>query len=344
MIEQLSNPWIWGVAYGLPLITVLMTIGAFATWWERRFSARMQNRHGPRWVGPQGLFQVIADGLKMMQKEDIVPREADRPLYRLAPVLPVFLVLATAAVIPFSGYWDEAGRWQAALVVADLDIGVLWVLALAGLMVFPIWMAGWASNNKYTLLAGMRAVAQGVSYEIPLVMVALVPVVATGTMSLSGIIAWQAENGWLVYRLPFIGALSFALFFLASLAEANRIPFDIPEAESELVGGVIVEYIGLQGGMFLMAEYLHTAVAAALATALFLGGSHFWMLPLPLYLGPVVFAIKAGSLFVLIYWIRWSWYRFRADQLMELCWVVFVPASLVLVMLTALQVWYEGLV
>ncbi len=343
MTELLANPWMGGLLYGLPLIGVLMGIGAMATWFERRFSGRMQNRIGPRWVGPVGLFQVIADGVKMMQKEDIVPREADKALFNLAPVLPVFLVLASSAVIPFTGYWDDDGHWQSWLVVADLDIGILWVLALAGLMVFPTWMAGWSSNNKYTLLAAMRAVAQGVSYEIPLVMVALVPVVATGEMSLSGIVAWQAEHGWLIVRLPVIGVLAFALFFLASLAEANRIPFDIPEAESELIGGVIVEYTGLKGGLFLLAEYVHTAIAAALATTLFLGGAHMPFLPFPLILGPVWFTLKAGSLFVFIYWIRWSWFRFRADQLMELCWVLFVPTSLVLVMLTALQVWAEGL-
>ena len=343
MSELLVNPWFLGFAYGFPLITVLMTVGGLATWFERRFAGRMQNRVGPSFVGPFGILQVLADGIKMMQKEDIVPRDADKFLFNLAPILPVFLVLASAATIPFTGYWDDTGQWQSWLMVADLDIGILWVLALAGLMVFPIWMAGWASNNKYTLLAGMRGVAQGVSYEIPLVMAALVPVVATGTLSLSGIVAWQAENGWLVWRFPIVGALAFILFFLSSLAEANRIPFDIPEAESELIGGVIVEYTGLKGGMFLMAEYMHTAVAAALAVTLFLGGSHMPGLSFHWALGPVWFALKSGALFVLIYWIRWSWFRFRADQLMELCWVLFVPGSLILVMLTAVQVWVETL-
>jgi len=343
MIDLLTGPWLWALVYGVPLVSVLTGVGAFATYFERRFAGRMQNRVGPAWVGPAGLFQVIADGLKMMQKEDIVPRSADKFLFNLAPLLPVFLVLATAAVIPVAGWWNADGTWHNALYIADLDVGILWVLGLAGLMVFPLWMAGWSSNNKYTLLAGMRSVAQGVSYEIPLVMAALVPVVATGSMSLSDMVTWQAEHGWLVWRLPGVGLLAFLLFFLSSLAEANRIPFDVPEAESELLAGVIVEYTGLKNGIFLLSEYIHTFLAATLASVLFLGGAHMPFISYVWWLGPVWLIGKACLIFVLIYWIRWSWFRFRADQLMHLCWSVLVPVSLGLVVLTALQVWVEGL-
>jgi NADH-quinone oxidoreductase subunit H len=330
------HPALKAILLGLPLLTALMTVGGFASWWERKFAARIQSRRGPNVVGPFGILQPVADLVKLLQKEDVTPRDADWHLYQLAPVFPVFLVLATCAVVPFGGSWDADGVWVTSLVVADLDIGILWVLAIAGLMVFPLWMAGWASNNKYTLLSGMRSVAQGVSYEIPLVLAALVPVVATGELSLSGIVAWQAEHGWLIYRLPVIGFLAFVMFFLSSLAESNRIPFDIPEAESELVAGVLVEYTGMRFGMFMLAEYLHTAVASLLAAVLFMGGAHG---PFPALLGPVWLCLKAGLVFVIIYWIRWSWFRFRADQLMELCWRYLVPIGLLMVMGTSLLVW-----
>jgi NADH-quinone oxidoreductase subunit H len=334
--ELLAQPWFHGLFYGVPLLTFIMTVGAGATWWERKFAARMQNRVGPNIVGPLGVLQPLADVLKMLQKEDIVPRDADRAMFQLAPTLPAFLVLATAAVIPFAGWWDEDGLWQNGVLVADLDIGILWVLALAGLMVFPTWMAGWASNNKYALLAGMRSVAQGISYEIPLILCALVPVIATGELSIAGMVSWQAENGWIVAQGYGVGLLALIIFFLASLAEANRIPFDIPEAESELVAGVLVEYTGIKFGIFMLAEYLHTFVASALAATMFLGGAHG---PMPELFGPVWMALKTGFLFVIIYWIRWSWYRFRADQLMDLCWKWLVPISLLLVMTMSLMVW-----
>jgi NADH-quinone oxidoreductase subunit H len=335
VIGAFENPWLHGAVYGGGVATVLMALGALATWWERKFSGRMQSRVGPVAVGPFGILQPVADALKMLQKENIVPRDADPVLYVVAPLLPLVLVLGTAAVIPFAGMWDGE-EWQSFLLIADLDIGILWVLALAGLMVFPVWMAGWSSNNKYTLLAGMRGVAQGISYEIPLIMAALVPVIAADSLSIVEIVGWQASSGWVAFTgVPFVGFFAFVIFFVASLAEANRIPFDIPEAESELVGGVLVEYTGIKFGIFMLAEYLHTIVACMVATALFLGGAHG---PLSPWLSPVWFAVKSGALFLLIYWIRWSWYRFRSDQLMELCWHYLVPMSLVLVMLTALMV------
>jgi len=329
---SLENPWIYGAVVGFSLITFLMTWAAFATWWERKFSARLQTRRGPNRVGPFGLLQPIADAVKMMQKENIVPDKADRVLFELAPVLPVILILATAAVIPFGVVTGTTLNVQ----IIDMDIGVLWVLAVAGLMVFPLWMAGWASNNKYALLSGMRSVAQGVSYEIPMILSALVPVIAAGSFSLTDIVAWQQEHGWLALGgMPVIGFVAFVLFFLTSLAEANRIPFDIPEAESELVAGLLVEYTGIKFGIFMLAEYLHTVVASALAAAMFLGGAQgpgpdgvHWML------------LKTAVLFFIIYWVRWSWFRFRADQLMKMCWVYFVPLSLLLVMGASLWIFF----
>ncbi|MCO4747544.1 MAG: NADH-quinone oxidoreductase subunit H [Proteobacteria bacterium] len=332
------SPVVHALVIGIPLVTFLMGGAAVATWWERRFAGRMQTRFGPNRVGPAGLLQPVADALKMMQKEDIVPRDADRTLFNLAPLFPPFLVIASAAVIPFAATVGTDGAFEATGAVAALDIGILWVMSLAGLMVFPVWIAGWAANNKYTLLSGMRMVAQGISYEIPMIMTAMVPVIFAGSLSLSDIVAYQDANGWNALSLSpsaLVGAVAALVFFLASLAEANRIPFDIPEAESELIAGVMVEYTGIKFGIFMLAEYLHTIVASALTAVLFFGGPSG---PGPEFLGIAWMLGKTGALFVLIYWIRWSLYRLRSDQLMDLCWRVLVPLSLFLVMAAAVLV------
>jgi NADH-quinone oxidoreductase subunit H len=286
----------------------------------------MQSRLGPTLVGPAGLLQPLADALKLLQKESIVPADADKWLFRLAPPLTVLFALGTAAVIPFSPK----------VIAADLDVGVLYLLALGGLLVFPVWIAGWASNNKYSLLGGMRAVAQGISYEIPLVLAAMVPVVLSGSMKLSDIVRFQIHHGWFIAWPPGPGLLAFVLFFLASLAEANRIPFDIPEAESELVAGVTTEYTGMEFGLFYLSEYLHTLIVSAVGAALFFGG---WDGPFAPGLHWMV--LKTLLLFGGIFWIRWTLLRFRSDQLMALCWKYLVPGGLVLVMAAALWVNFE---
>ncbi len=328
MTAMLANPFVHGAVYGIVVITVLMTITAWSIWFERKFAGRMQSRTGPTLVGAYGLLQPLADALKLLQKEDIVPRDADRVLFNLAPPVTVMLALGAAAVIP----------WGPEQIAADLDVGVLFILAMGGLVVFPVWIAGWASNNKYALLGGMRSVAQGISYEIPLVFSALVPVVLCGSMSVSDIVRFQVEHGWLIYSAPGPGLLAFVLFFLASLAEANRIPFDIPEAESELVAGVTTEYTGMKFGLFYLAEYLHTLVISAVASALFLGG---WGGLFGLAPGLHWMVAKTLLLFGAIFWIRWTLLRFRADQLMTLCWKYLVPGSLVLVMASAAWVHFS---
>ena len=325
--ELLKNPFVHGAVYGVLIVTVLMTITARSIWFERKFAGRMQSRVGPTLVGPFGLLQPLADAVKLLQKEDIVPAAADRTLFNLAPPLTVLFALATAAVIPFGPE----------VIAADLDIGVLWVLAMGGLTVFPVWIAGWASNNKYALLGGMRAVAQGISYEIPLVLAALVPVTLAGSMSISDIVRYQEQHGWIVGFPPGPGLVAFLIFFMASLAEANRIPFDIPEAESELIAGVTTEYTGMKFGLFYLAEYLHTLIVSALGAALFFGG---WAGPMGLAPGLHWMVIKSLLLFFVVFWVRWTFLRFRADQLMSLCWKYLVPAGLVLVMLAAFWVHY----
>jgi NADH-quinone oxidoreductase subunit H len=325
--QLLENPWIHGAVYGVVIVTVLMTITAWSIWFERKFAGRMQSRVGPTLVGPYGLLQPLADAVKLLQKEDIVPTNADRPLFNLAPPLTVALALGTAAVIPF----------DAKMIAADLDVGVLWILALGGMMVFPVWIAGWSSNNKYALLGGMRAVAQGISYEIPLVLAALVPVTLAGSLSVSDIVRYQQQHGWVALWPPGPGILAFVMFFLASLAEANRIPFDIPEAESELIAGVTTEYTGMKFGLFYLAEYLHTLIVSAVAAALFFGG---WDGPIKPGLHWMV--LKTLILFAGIFWVRWTFLRFRSDQLMQICWKYLVPAGLLLVMVSAGWVHYAA--
>ncbi len=331
MLEFLTeHVWARGLFYGIVIVTVFMTVSAWSIWFERRFAGRMQNRIGPEFVGPVGLLQPLADAIKLLRKEIIIPRGADPVLFALAPPLTLFFTIAAIAVIPF----DES------VLIADLDIGLLWVMAFAGLMLFPVWIAGWASNNKYALFGGMRAAAQGISYEVPMLLAAMVPVVMAESLSISEIVRWQIDHGWVLWSPLGPGAIAFVIFFLASLAEANRIPFDIPEAESELIAGVSVEYTAMMYGLFPMTEYVHTLIASAVASALFLGGWDGPFLP-----GLHWMALKTIALFLFIFWIRWSLVRFRADQLMRLCWYYLVPISLLCVCAAAAMShfgWYWG--
>jgi NADH-quinone oxidoreductase subunit H len=327
MLDWVNSMDVWlghGVILGLVIANVALGITGYSIWFERKFAGRMQSRPGPTEVGPFGLLQPIADVVKLMSKEDIVPRAADKFLFNLAPPLTVLLAVGTLAVVPFAP----------GLIVADLHIGVLFALSLGSLMVFPVWMAGWASNNKYALLGGMRTVAQSISYEIPLLLSAVVPIILADSLRIGDIVNAQLDGQWFILWPIGPGAAAFVLFFLCSLAESNRIPFDIPEAESELVAGVTTEYTGMKFGLFYLAEYLHTFVISAMAAALFLGGwdgpgdndGLQWMM------------LKTLLLFGSIFWIRWSYMRYRADQLMAICWKFFLPLGLVLVMSSALWV------
>ena len=317
---MIDNPWFIGIAGGLVIVSLLMGTAAFSIWFERKFAGLMQNRPGPTQVGPAGLLQMVADLLKLLQKEDITPTNADRVLFNLAPPLGVICVLAGMAVFP----------WGPGLVPADLDVGLLFALSLTSLMTIPVWMAGWSSNNKYALLGGMRAAAQAVSFEVPLLLSAMVPVILTGSFRIGDIVAAQADGAWFIWWPPGPGTIAGVIFLLTSLAEANRIPFDIPEAESELVAGITTEYSGMKFGLFYLAEYLHTLIGSMLAAALFLGGGDG-----PGPDGPHWIILKGLSLFVGIFWVRWTLLRFRADQFMAICWKVFVPVSIGMVALAA---------
>lgn len=318
---MMQNPWLYGLVWGAVLVSVIMGAVAWISWFERKVAGRMQSRLGPTMVGPFGLLQPLADALKGLQKEDILPREADPVLFRIAPPLTLALALGTAAVIPFTP----------GFLGSDLDVGVLFALAFSGMMSFPIWIAGWASNNKYALLGGMRMVAQGISYEIPMVLAAMVPVVLADSLSLGDIVRYQHQHGWFVLWPPGVGIFAFLLFFTAALAEGNRIPFDIPEAESELVAGPTTEYTAIGWTIFAAAEYGHSVITSALATTLFLGG---WSGP---GLTPLVWMVlKTSLVFVTITVIRWSLLRLRSDQLMAVCWKYLVPFALMLVLVAGI--------
>lgn len=317
-----ENPWLHGLVFGALVLSLLMAAVAWITWFERKFAGRLQNRMGPTMVGPFGLLQPIADAVKALQKESILPKNADAFLFKLAPPLFIALALGTAAVIPFAP----------GVLASDLEIGVLYALGLSGLMSFPVWIAGWASNNKYAMMGGMRMVAQGISYEIPMVLSGLVPVVLAGSLSLADIVEYQHAHGWFIAWPPGPGIFAFLIFFMTALAEGNRIPFDIPEAESELVAGPTTEYNAINWSIFAAGEYAHSVVVSALSSTLFLGG---WSGPA--FLPPLAWMLlKTAVMFTIITWVRWSLARLRSDQLMALCWKYLVPFSLMLLLVAGI--------
>lgn len=346
----LDNPWLHGIILSSIIVGIILAWAAFGTWWERRFAGIMQQRRGPVWVGPWGLFQVVADALKLLQKEDLTPKTADKVLWELAPASPFFLATTIALVVPVAATVNDEGQWEAAYAIAPLDMGVLWALAMGGLMIFPLWAAGWASNNKYTLLSAMRRVAQGISYEIPMVLAVMVPVILAGTFDLAQIATFQAQNVW--FALTGVGTISFLIYIATVLAESDRVPFDIPDAESEIVGGVRTEYTGMKMGMLMFSDYIHLIVGGALASVLFLGGAHLPFVSrllaenAPVFVtvafGAAVMFTKTMIFFHLFLWIRWSLLRMRSDQLMNLAWKWMVPISLALVMVAAVAVYVLG--
>ena len=312
------------------VLNAILVVVAYVTLLERKFAARMQSRIGPYYVGwPHGWLQPIADALKLMMKEDIVPHAADRWVYNLAPI--VFLVpcLLIFGTIPFAP----------GLGVADLNIGLLFFLAVSALEIVGLFMGGWGSNNKYALLSAMRAVNQIISYDLPFIFAALVPVVLAGSMQLSAIVAVQQGGfGWFLFY-PVIGQLAFVAFIVATLAAENRVPFDILEAESELVAGFRVEYSGMKFALIQLGEYAHMLGTSFLGALLFLGG---WLGPGPAWLGPVWFLLKALFVFLLVTWVRWSFVRIRVDQILGISWKLLLPLSIVLLMAAALVVAQGG--
>ncbi|MDI6807716.1 MAG: NADH-quinone oxidoreductase subunit NuoH [Candidatus Eisenbacteria bacterium] len=299
----------------LILIGVVLGGMAYMTLVERKLIGRFQYRYGPNRVGPYGLLQPIADGLKLLFKEDIFPSQADKFLHLLAPVIAFITALLTFAVVPFGP----------SLYLTDINVAILYVLAVTSLGVYAIVLAGWSSNSKYPLLGGLRSSAQMVSYELSVGLAVVVVVLLSGSFSLVEIVKSQ-ENMWFAFKQP----VAFALFLISSIAEINRVPFDLPEAESELVSGFHTEYSGLRFAMFYIAEYTNMIAAACIATTLFLGG---WLGPfLP---APFWFGIKVLFLLVVFVWIRATLPRLRYDQLMKFGWKVLFPIGVLNVIATA---------
>ena len=309
------------------IILILLTGFAYMTWIERKVVAHMQSRIGPNRAGPFGLLQPVADGIKLMFKEDIIPAQADKVVYQLAPVMSMVPALIAFAVIPIGDSITVFGR-TIALRLADVNVAILYLLATSSLAVYGIVLAGWSSNNKYALLGGLRSSAQMISYELALGLSIVGVVMLAGSFSLVDIVKAQS-------RVPFVvlQPLGFLIFLICAVAETNRHPFDLPEAEQELIAGYHTEYTGLKFALFFMAEYIHVITASAVAVTLFWGG---WRGPfLSEVLGPLWFGIKVLVFLFFFVWIRASWPRMRYDRLMDLGWKVLLPLALLNVVLTA---------
>ena len=302
-------------------------------WIERRMAAFIQDRPGPNRVGPFGLLQSPADILKLFTKEDVVPAKTDHLLFLLAPGIAVFAALSTFAVIPYGATLEIAGR-QIPLIGSDTSIGVLYVFAITSLSVYAVVLAGWSSNNKFSLMGGIRSSAQMISYELAMTTAAAGAILAAGSFRLNDIIAAQ-QGAWLgfVPRWNVIPqCLGFLVFFVSTFAETNRLPFDLPEAEAELVAGYHTEYSAMRFGSYFLAEYINVIVACAMTTTLYFGG---WSLPgfhphgiVGVLLSIVIFAVKTAFFVSIFIWVRWTLPRFRYDQLMRLGWKVLLPLAL----------------
>jgi NADH-quinone oxidoreductase subunit H len=320
----------------LPLIAMV----AYAVLVERKLSAIIQDRHGPNRVGPGGLWQPIADGIKAFLKEDLTPQHVRKIYFWVAPAITMIPALLTVAIIPFG---SNLGRQK--MVIADLNVGILYTFGIVSLGVYGIVLAGYAANSKYPFLGGIRSSAQMISYEVAMALSVLPVFLLVGNLNLSTVINYQAGGMWLVLKQP----LAFFIFLVAAFAETNRLPFDLPESEQELVGGYNTEYSSMKLALFFMGEYANLITASAMMVTLFFGG---WTLPWfgldqPAAAGQWlkglsqigIFLGKMGVAVVMIMWVRWMVPRFRFDQLMDLGWRHFIPLALINIVVTAVVLW-----
>lgn len=337
MGEYLGNigPALALLLHALLPLTLILVYALVAIWGERKIAGFIQDRLGPMRVGGwHGWAQSIADLLKLLQKEDIVPKDASRFLFKFAPFMMFAASFAAFAVIPFSS----------AYIGSMIDIGVFYLLAITSLLTLSVIMAGWASNNKWSLLGAMRSAAQMVSYEVPTIATVLTVIVAAGTLNLMEVTQMQSGNdvlgflpNWLILQNPFL-IVAFGIFFISILVESHRVPFDLPESESELVAGYQTEYSGMRWAMFMLSEYADMLLLSLLGAVLFFGG---WNSPFGTFMaGPVWgffwFMLKGLLLVFVMMWIRWTLPRYRVDQLMHICWGILIPASFINLMLVAL--------
>jgi NADH-quinone oxidoreductase subunit H len=355
-VNEIIQYFVVPAVFGIVLILILMGAVAYTTLLERKVIAFIQVRLGPNRVGPWGLLQPIADGLKLLLKEDIIPARADKVVFTIAPVLCVLAAIGAFAVIPFAGANGTFTFFGYAIkpVMSDINVGILFVMAISSIGVFGIVLGGWASNSKYPLLGGLRSAAQMISYEVPFGLALIGPLMLAGTASMQGIIRWQNQHVWL--WLPQLPAL--VIFYIAGVAENNRAPFDLPEAESELVAGFHTEYSGMKFAFFFLGEYMSMIVVSAMVVTVFFGG---WLpatfglgylikgLPVLLaggslgavahfLIGVLWFSIKVFFVMYVYLWIRATFPRYRYDQLMNVGWKFMIPASLAWVLITGFAV------
>lgn len=319
---------------------VLLTAVAYSVYAERRVSAFIQNRLGPNRVGPEGLLQPLVDVIKLLMKEDIVPTRANKFIHSLAPVISIIVSLSTFAVIPF-GNTITIGDRVIQLQIADVNVGILYFLAMTSLGVYGVTLSGWSSNNKYSLLGGLRSSAQMISYELSMGLAVIAIILMNGSLELDTIVGNQAGWKWNCILQP----LGFIIFLTSAFAETNRTPFDLPEAEQELVGGYHTEYSSMKFALFFLAEYANVIVSSAMIVTLFLGGWQFPYLQdfgLPPLLVSILqvltFAAKVTFMILLFIWVRWTLPRFRYDQLMNLGWKVMLPLGILNLVITAIVI------
>jgi NADH-quinone oxidoreductase subunit H len=321
--------WILLIARVLVVFVALLLVLLVEIWFERKWIADLQTRKGPMRAGPRGILITLADGLKVFFKEGITPTNAEMPLFIMAPAMAVIPAFLTFSVIPFGPTLEIFGR-EVPMQVAELNIGVLWLTAMASLGVYTIVIAGWSSGSNYPLLGGVRSSAQMISYEVGMGLALVAVVMYSGTLNLNGIVASQDRIWNVVPQLP-----AFLIYFVCAFAETNRPPFDLAEAESELVAGFQTEYSGMRFAMFYLAEYLNAFTVCAIATTLFLGG---WRGPAPDFLTPLWpilwFLVKVFALFYVMVWVRGTLPRVRYDRLMSFGWKALIPLGLIWVMLT----------
>jgi NADH-quinone oxidoreductase subunit H len=321
------------------LILGILTGVIFLVYGERRISAFIQGRYGPNRVGPFGLFQMVADVIKLILKENIIPKAANKILHSIAPIISLTVAMITLAVVPFGENISLFGKEIKLMIAPGVNIGILYILAMSSLGVYGITISGWSSNNKYSLLGGLRSTAQMISYEISMGLSIIGIIMIASSLQLEDIVHNQSGWRWNIILQP----LGFITFVVAVFAETNRLPFDLPEAEAELVGGYHTEYSGLKFGMFFLAEYANIITASALIATLYLGG---YQLPFIHHLGlsqNVMAIINIFTLFIkmflilfFIIWVRWTLPRFRYDQLMNIGWKVMLPLSLFNIMVTGI--------
>jgi NADH-quinone oxidoreductase subunit H len=325
------------------LFLISLGVAAYQTYFERKLAAWIQDRVGPDRAGPFGILQPIADGVKMFLKEDFIPAKADKWLFIIGPGISMFTALITSSVIPWGTNLNLFGR-DISLQVADFNIGILFVFGVVSIGVYGIMIGGWASNNKYSLYGAIRASSQMISYELAMGISAITIVMLTGSLSLNDIVQSQHGMNWNIFYQP----VAFFIFFITSLAELNRAPFDLPECESELIGGYHTEYSSMKLGLYLFSEYTSMFVSSAIMAVMFFGGYNF---PgMDAFSGNIlsilsigVFALKIFLIIFVIMWIRWTIPRFRFDQLMHLGWKVLIPVAIVNMLITGLVVaWNQG--